>query len=160
MSKYSKNKNSRVNNSSKIYMFYGLVMLMLIPSWVSLQSSTESYCLTKTGFATEAVINPDDIIGTWKVVGFEDTNAYKITLFEIAYEFTGDTIISRASVNGELMPEMKVGYIVKDTVLADTLVLEAIHPQSKEKGLFKITFDGDKMKLTDPANTKMTLEKR
>jgi hypothetical protein len=39
-------------------------------------------------------------------------------------------------------------------------VLEATHSKSNMKGDFKIKFDGDKMKLTDPDGSQLTLVKQ
>jgi hypothetical protein len=102
--------------------------------------------------------NPDKLIGKWHSTEFEDTT-FKSMDVKVGYEFTKDTIINTATVHGDSMPMMKIGYIVKDTTLGDTIVLEATHPQSQQKGMFKITFDGGKMKMVDPGNMKMTLEK-
>ena len=41
----------------------------------------------------------------------------------------------------------------------DTLVLEATHPQSGQKGDFKIVFKGDKMDLIDPDGVPIVLVK-
>ncbi|RPI17814.1 MAG: hypothetical protein EHM58_07700 [Ignavibacteriae bacterium] len=101
----------------------------------------------------------DKLMGKWQATEFEDTT-FKSMDIKVGYEFTKDTIINTATVHGDSMPMLKIGYVIKDTTLGDTLVLEATHPQSQQKGMFKITFDGSKMKLTDPGNTRMTLEKQ
>lgn len=103
--------------------------------------------------------NPDKIIGKWQSVAFEDTT-FKSMDIKVWYEFTKDTMINTATVHGDTMPVMKIGYIIKDTTLADTMVLEATHPQTQQKGMFKITLDGNKMNMVDPGNMKMTLEKQ
>jgi hypothetical protein len=104
----------------------------------------------------------DKIIGKWHSTEFEDTT-FKSMDIKIGYEFTKDKIINTGTVHGDTLPTMEIPYIIKPDSAGvnrgDTLVLEATHPQSQQKGDFKITFDGDKMKLIDPGLTKMTLEK-
>ena len=101
----------------------------------------------------------DKLMGKWQSTEFEDTT-FKSMDIKVGYEFTKDKIINTATIHGDTIPKMEIPYVVKDTTLGDTMVLEATHPQSQQKGFFKIIFDGDKMRLTDPGNTKMTLEKQ
>ncbi len=102
----------------------------------------------------------DRMLGKWKAEEFEDTT-YKSMGIMVTYEFTKDKIINEGFIHGDTLPKMEINYVVKDTAIGgDTIVLEATHPQSQQKGLFKIKFDGDKMKLVDPGNTRMTLIKQ
>jgi hypothetical protein len=99
----------------------------------------------------------DKIIGKWKAEteGQTQDTSMKVDLF---YEFTKDKMIAEGNVHGQELPKMEIPYVVKSQ--GDTVVLEATHPQSGAKGDFKITFEGDKMKMIDPDGAPMTLVKR
>ncbi len=98
----------------------------------------------------------DKIIGKWKETQEQSQDtSMKVELF---YEFTKDKMIAEGNIHGQAMPKMEIPYVVKSQ--GDTLVLEATHPQSGAKGDFKVTFEGDKMKLIDPDGAPMTLVKQ
>jgi len=110
------------------------------------------------GFTGCSKKGTDKIMGKWKAIDFADTSMRSMQL-EVTYEFKKDSIINEGSVHGEPLPRMAIYYTVK----ADdgkTILLEATHPQSQQKGDFKLVLDGDKMTLTDPGNTVMTLQKQ
>jgi len=100
----------------------------------------------------------DKLIGKWKAVDFADT-LIKGMEVDVTYEFTKDKIINEGTVHGQPMPKLEIPYVVKSQV-GDTLVLEATHPQSNVKGDFKIVFVGDKISMTDPGQTVVTLQKQ
>lgn len=99
----------------------------------------------------------DKILGKWKAESTssaELADSMKINLF---YEFTKDKMIASGNVHGQELPKMEIPYVVKSE--GDTLVLEATHPQSGQKGDFKIVFQGEKMELIDPDGVPMTMER-
>jgi hypothetical protein len=101
----------------------------------------------------------DKIIGKWKAdtqqQGQEQlSDSMKVEIF---YEFTKDKMIASGSVHGQQLPSMEIPYTIKSE--GDTLVLEATHPQSGQKGEFKITFQGEKMNLIDPDGMPLLLSK-
>ena len=100
----------------------------------------------------------DKIMGKWKAVDFADTSMKSMQI-EVTYEFKKDSIINEGTVHGEPLPRMAIYYTVKSDD-GKTMLLEATHPQSQQKGNFKLVLDGDKMQLTDPGNTVMTLQKQ
>jgi hypothetical protein len=108
-----------------------------------------SACSKKTG--------ADRIIGKWKAETSEQTQDTTMKV-ELIYEFTKDKMIAEGNVHGQELPKMEIPYVVKTN--GDTVVLEATHPQSGAKGDFKITFEGEKMKLVDPDGAPMTLVKQ
>jgi hypothetical protein len=102
--------------------------------------------------------NADKLIGKWKATDFADT-MMKSMQVEVTYEFTKEKIINEGNVHGEPLPKLEIPYIIKSSE-GNTIVLEATHPQSNAKGDFKIVFDGDKITMTDPGQTVMTLQKQ
>ncbi len=103
-------------------------------------------------------VGPDSIVGKWKAVEFADTSMKSMQI-EMTYEFTKDKIINEGSVQGQPLQKLEVPYIVK-SVEGSTIVLEATHPQSQQKGEFKCVVSGDKITMTDPNQMVMTLQKQ
>jgi hypothetical protein len=107
-------------------------------------------CSKKTGV--------DRVYGKWKAVDFEDAQQQNVEI-EVTYEFTEDKIINDGTAHGEPLERLEFPYVVKSA--DDTMiVLEATHSKSQQKGDFKITFDGDKLKLTDPDGSQLMLIKQ
>ena len=100
----------------------------------------------------------DKVIGKWKAENLEPMPGDSAAVVEIFYEFTKDKLIAEGNVHGQPIPRMEIPYIVKSQ--KDTVVLEATHPQSGAKGDFKITFEGEKMKMIDPDGAPYTMVKR
>ena len=122
-----------------------VLIILLLSSMVIL-----SGCSKKAGV--------DRIYGKWKAVDFEDAGQQNVQI-EVTYEFTEDKIINDGSAHGEPLERLEFPYVVKSA--DDTLiVLEATHVKSQQKGDFKITFDGDKLKLTDPDGSQLMLVKQ
>ncbi len=103
-------------------------------------------------------VGPDSIVGKWKAVEFADTSMKSMQI-EMTYEFKKDTIINEGSVQGQPLQKLVVPYIIK-SVEGNTIVLEATHPQSQQKGEFKCVINGDKITMTDPNKMVMTLQKQ
>jgi len=103
-------------------------------------------------------VGADSIKGKWKAVEFADTSMKSMQV-EMTYEFTGDSIINEGSVHGQTLQKLAVPYVVK-SVAGDTVVLEATHPASQQKGEFKCVVNGNKITMTDPNQIVMTLEKQ
>jgi hypothetical protein len=101
--------------------------------------------------------NAEKIIGKWKAENLEKMPDSTMQV-EVFYEFTKDKLIAEGTMQGQPLPRMEIPYTIKSQV--DTLILEATHPQSGAKGEFKITFDGDKLKMIDPDGAPYTLVKR
>jgi hypothetical protein len=102
--------------------------------------------------------NAEKIIGKWKAENLEQMPGDSAMTIEIFYEFTKDKLIAEGSAHGQPFPKLEIPYTVKSQV--DTVILEATHPQSGAKGEFKITFEGDKLKMIDPDGAPYTLVKR
>ena len=103
-------------------------------------------------------VGADSIVGKWKAVDFADTSMKSMQI-EMTYEFTNDKIINEGSVHGQSLQKLEVPYVVK-SVEGNTVVLEATHPQSQQKGEFKCVVNGNKITMTDPNQIVMTLEKQ
>lgn len=101
--------------------------------------------------------NAEKIIGKWKAETSEQMQDTSMNI-EVFYEFTKDKMIADGNMQGQPLPRMEINYTIKSQT--DTLILEATHPQSGAKGDFKITFDGDKLKMIDPDGSPYTLVKR
>ena len=99
----------------------------------------------------------EKIIGKWKAETPSNEQLNDSMKVELNYEFTKDKMIASGSVHGQDLPKMEIPYTVKSE--GDTLVLEATHPQSGQKGDFKIVFKGDKMDLIDPDGVPIVLVK-
>jgi hypothetical protein len=99
----------------------------------------------------------EKIIGKWKAETPSNEQLTDSMKVELKYEFTKDKMIASGSIHGQELPKMEIPYTVKSE--GDTLVLEATHPQSGQKGDFKIVFDGDKMNLIDPDGVPIVLVK-
>jgi hypothetical protein len=97
------------------------------------------------------------IIGKWKAETPSNEQLTDSMKVELKYEFTKDKMIASGSIHGQELPKMEIPYTVKSE--GDTLVLEATHPQSGQKGDFKIVFKGDKMDLIDPDGVPLVLVK-
>lgn len=97
------------------------------------------------------------IIGKWKAETTSDTQLSDTMKVELNYEFTKDKMIASGSIHGQDLPTMEIPYTVKSE--GDTLVLEATHPQSGQKGDFKIVFEGEKLNLIDPDGAPVVLVK-
>jgi hypothetical protein len=110
------------------------------------------------GFSSCSKKGTDKILGKWKAIDFADT-MIKSMQVDVTYEFTKVKIINEGSVHGQPMPRLEIPYIIKSEE-GNTIVLEGTHPQSNAKGDFKIVVDGDKMTLTDPGQTVITLQKQ
>jgi len=126
---------------NKIKLFSILIIAVLVGFWG---------CSKKVG--------PDSIVGKWKAVDFADTSMKSMQI-EMTYEFTKDKIINEGSVHGQSLQKLEVPYVVK-SVEGNTIVLEATHPQSQQKGEFKCVLEGNKITMTDPNQIVMTLEKQ
>lgn len=101
----------------------------------------------------------DRIIGKWKAeMPQQQADQPDSMKVEIFYEFTKERMIASGKVHGQELPKMEIPYTVKSE--KDTLVLEATHPQSGQKGEFKIVFLGDKLSLIDPDGMPLTLVKQ
>ena len=125
---------------NKIKLFFILVIVALI------------------GFSGCSKKGTDKIIGKWKAADNENPQMKDMQV-EVNYEFTKDKIIEDAKVHGEQQPKMEIAYVLKANI-GDTIVLEATHPQTQQKGDFKIVFNGDKMMMTDPGMSTLTLVKQ
>jgi hypothetical protein len=102
--------------------------------------------------------NTDKIVGRWSVDSLNDANNPNFKV-EIVYEFTKDKLIMEGNIHGEALPSVEASYqIVSDE--GGVLTLEATHPDTKQKGIFKIKIDGIKMNLTDPDNRVFNLTKQ
>jgi hypothetical protein len=99
----------------------------------------------------------EKIIGKWKAETPSNEQLTDSMKVELKYEFTKDKMIASGSIHGQDLPNMEIPYTVKSE--GDTLVLEATHPQSGQKGDFKIVFKGDKMDLIDPDGVPIVLVK-
>jgi hypothetical protein len=99
----------------------------------------------------------EKIIGKWKAETPSNEQLTDSMKVELKYEFTKDKMIASGSIHGQDLPKMEIPYTVKSE--GDTLVLEATHPQSGQKGDFKIVFKGDKMDLIDPDGVPIVLVK-
>jgi hypothetical protein len=99
----------------------------------------------------------DKILGKWKAENPSNEQLSDSMKVELNYEFTKDKMIASGSVHGQELPKMEIPYVVKSE--GDTIVLEATHPQSGQKGDFKIVFQGEKMELIDPDGVPMTMER-
>lgn len=99
----------------------------------------------------------EKIIGKWKVENPGNVTDTSMAV-EILYEFTKDKLIAEGNMHGQPLPTMQINYTVKSE--ADTVLLEATHPESGAKGDFKITFEGEKLKMIDPDGVPYTLVKR
>ena len=99
----------------------------------------------------------DKIIGKWKAETSQENQTNDSMKVEIFYEFTKDKMIASGSVHGQELPKMEIPYTVKSE--GDTLVLEATHPQSGQKGDFKVVFQGEKLNLIDPDGVPMLMDK-
>ena len=99
----------------------------------------------------------DKIVGKWKAenLGPMPDTSMKVEVF---YEFTKEKLIAEGNMQGQPLPRMEIPYTIKSQT--DTVVLEATHPQSGAKGDFKITFEGEKLKMIDPDGAQYTLVKR
>lgn len=101
----------------------------------------------------------DRIVGKWKAEMPQQSAGQSDSMkVEIYYEFTKERMIASGNVHGQELPKMEIPYTVKSE--GDTMVLEATHPQSGQKGEFKITFQGDKMNLIDPDGMPLLLVKQ
>lgn len=100
----------------------------------------------------------DKIVGKWKM---DSTTAGDNQGFnaEIYYSFTKDKLIMDGNVHGQAIPPLEAPYTVKSDD-GINIVIEAEHPESKQKGEFKIKVEGDKMSMTDPDNRSFTLTKQ
>jgi len=99
----------------------------------------------------------EKIIGKWKAENPSNEQLSDSMKVELNYEFTKDKMIASGSIHGQELPKMEIPYTVKSE--GDTLVLEATHPQSGQKGDFKIVFKDDKMDLIDPDGVPIVLVK-
>ena len=101
----------------------------------------------------------DKILGKWKADMQKENGQLNDSMkVDIFYEFTKDKMIASGNVHGQELPKMEIPYTIKSE--GDTLVLEATHPQSGQKGEFKITFQGDKLNLIDPDGMPLLLSKQ
>lgn len=96
--------------------------------------------------------------GTWKAIDF-DNEEMKNKNVEVSIEIKKDTIISISSVKGVKDPDFKIPYVLK-SISGDTTFLEGTHPQTLEKGYFKLMFKDDKLIITNPDNITTTFEKQ
>jgi hypothetical protein len=107
----------------------------------------------------------DKIIGKWKIDKIEEMEKMGISL-NLTYEFTIDKMIIEGSIIGKIdgrdttmiQPKVEVSFIVKSDDGVN-IVIEATHPQTKEKGEFKLKLDKDKMVMTDPKQAVLNLTK-
>jgi hypothetical protein len=99
----------------------------------------------------------DRLIGKWKAETSSNTQLNDSMKVDIFYEFTKDKMIASGNIHGQELPKMEIPYTVKSE--GDTLLLEATHPQSGQKGEFKVVFQGEKMNLIDPDGVPMLMVK-
>ena len=78
---------------------------------------------------------------------------------EIYYSFTKDKLTMDGNIHGQALPTLEAPYTIKSDD-GTNIVIEAEHPQSKQKGEFKIKVEGNKMSMTDPDNRSFTLTKQ
>jgi len=102
--------------------------------------------------------NNDNLVGRWVVDSLSDISKPDFKV-EIIYEFTKDKLIMEGNVHGEALPRAEASYVIKSDE-GDILTIEATHPDSKQKGLFKIKITGNKMNLTDPDNRVFNLTRQ
>jgi hypothetical protein len=100
----------------------------------------------------------DKIVGKWKM---DSTTAGDNQGFdaEIYYSFTKDKLTMDGTIHGQALPTLEAPFTVKSDD-GINIVIEAEHPQSKQKGEFKIKVEGNKMSMTDPDNRSFTLTKQ
>jgi hypothetical protein len=89
------------------------------------------------------------MIGVWK----SDSAAVSTPGFQVDvfYEFTKDSILAYGNVHGNQLDRIALTYKIKKED-KDSLILEAVQPQTNKAGDMKITFENEKMILVDPAN--------
>jgi hypothetical protein len=90
----------------------------------------------------------DKLIGKWSVDSLSDPGRPAFNV-DVTYEFTKDKLIMEGNIHGQQLPTVEAPYVIKSNV-GGLLILEATHPETKQKGEFKIKIDGNKMVLTDP----------
>ena len=110
------------------------------------------------GFSGCSKKGADKLVGKWKAADFDNPQMKEMQV-EVNMELTKDKIIEDVTLHGEQQPKMEISYVLKSTV-GDTIILEATHPQTQEKGDFKFVFNGDKLMMTDPGNATLTLVKQ
>lgn len=100
----------------------------------------------------------DKIVGKWKM---DSTTSGDNQGFdaEIYYSFTKDKLTMDGNIHGQALPTLEAPYTIKSDD-GTNIVIEAEHPQSKQKGEFKIKVEGNKMSMTDPDNRSFTLTKQ
>jgi hypothetical protein len=100
----------------------------------------------------------NSIIGSWKMDTTPEMESAGMK-FDVVYEFTKEKMKMNVSMNGQAQPSMEFVYKVKSEDGA-TVVLEVEHPESKQKGDFKIKIEGSKMNMTDPDGKVSNLTKQ
>lgn len=98
------------------------------------------------------------IVGNWKADPTAEMQQMGMN-FDVIYEFTSDKMKMNVTMNGQAQPAMEFNYIVKSDD-GTTVVLEVLHPESKEKGDFKLSVQDKKMTMTDPDGKTTTLTKQ
>ena len=78
----------------------------------------------------------DKIVGKWKM---DSTTSGDNQGFdaEIYYSFTKDKLTMDGNIHGQALPTLEAPYTIKSDD-GTNIVIEAEHPQSKQKGEFKI----------------------
>ena len=84
----------------------------------------------------------DNLIGRWKL-------ASEMPGVEIIYEFTPTNMNIEVKVPNQEHKKIEITYTIKSDD-GTTVVIEVIHPVTKQKGEFKITITDKKMKMIDP----------
>ncbi len=100
----------------------------------------------------------DKIVGKWKMDSLAEGDNQGFNA-EIYYSFTKDKLIMEGTVHGQALPRLEAPFTVKSDD-GTNIVIEAEHPESKQKGEFKMKVDGSKMTMTDPDNRSFTLTKQ
>jgi hypothetical protein len=100
-----------------------------------------------------------EIVGKWKMDSTENQGNNPEFNAEIFYTFTKDTLIMEGDIHGQPLPMLKAPYVIKSDD-GTNVVIEAEHPQSKQKGVFKIKVEGNKMSMTDPDNRPLSFTKQ
>lgn len=91
----------------------------------------------------------DKIVGKWKMDSIAATSDNQGFNAEIYYSFTKDKLIMEGNIHGQALPKLEAPYTVKSDD-GINIIIEAKHPESKQKGEFKMKVEGNKMSMTDP----------
>jgi hypothetical protein len=107
----------------------------------------------------------DKMIGKWKMEKIDEMEKRGIT-FNVVYEFSKSKIIMDVSISHKIegrdtvmtQPKIEADYNIKSDD-GTNVVIEAIHPVSKEKAEMKLKFENEKMVITNPDNSTSSFSK-